>query len=118
MVLVSGTNADNLLDLSNVRRCVWRNLGGIQMIDFDISDLTDEFLVTKKFRDSNEFSLFIEEQTRLHKISYMEAVISYCDENDIEPESIKKLINQQLRDRIRHDAEEEGLMVKCTQLEF
>ena len=88
------------------------------MIDFELSDLTDEFFVTKQFRDSNEFSLYIEEQVKLNKTSYMEAVINYCDENDIEPEAIKKLINQQLRDRIRCDAEEEGLMVKSTQLEF
>lgn len=122
MVVVSGTNADNLLDLSTVGHSSWLGLGILQGTamteDFNIEDLTDEFLVTKRFRDANEFSLYIEEQAKENKMTHMEAVVHYCTENSVEPESIKKLINAQLKDRIRQDAEDAMLMRKTSQLEF
>lgn len=122
MVVVSGTNADNLLDLSAVGHSSWLGLGileGTSMTeDFNIEDLTDEFLVTKRFRDANEFSLYIEEQAKENKMTHMEAVVHYCTENSVDPESIKKLINAQLKDRIRQDAEDAMLMRKTSQLEF
>jgi hypothetical protein len=80
--------------------------------------LTDSLVITKKFRSPNEFSLYIEEKVAKEKIGYMDAVISYCAEIDIDIESISKLINQSLKDKIRVEAEEQNYIKKKARLPF
>ena len=81
-------------------------------------ELTDEFAITKKFRNANEFSLFIEERIKGSKLTYLEMVLEYCKEEDIDPESVKSLIGPALKDKIRVDAEEANLLKKRARLEF
>ena len=68
--------------------------------------LTDSLIITKKFRSPNEFSLHIEGRVAAQDISYMEAIIQYCEEVDIDIESISKLINQSLKDKVQIEAED------------
>jgi len=68
--------------------------------------LTDSLIITKKFRSPNEFSLYIEGRVAAQDISYMEAIIQYCEEVDIDVESISKLINQSLKDKVQIEAED------------
>lgn len=74
--------------------------------------LSDGLIITKKFRSPNEFSLYIEEKVIKEKIGYMDAIIHYCSEVDIDIESISKLINQSLKDKIRVEAEENNYIKK------
>lgn len=78
--------------------------------------INDSFLISKKFRSPNEFSLYIEERVIKEKIGYMDAVISYCTEVDIEIDSISKLINQSLKEKIRNEAEEFNFLKKTAKL--
>jgi len=87
-------------------------------MELTLDDVTDEYVVTKQFKNQNEFSLYIEDRSRINKTTYLETVIQYCDESSIDPEAIKSLIGPQLKDRIRIDAEESNLMKKRTSLEF
>jgi hypothetical protein len=68
--------------------------------------LTDSLIITKKFRSPNEFSLYIEERVIRESIGYMDAIIQYCSEVDIDVESISKLINQSLKDKVQIEAED------------
>ena len=68
--------------------------------------LTDSLIITKKFRSPNEFSLYIEGRVASQAIGYMEAIIQYCEEVDIDIESISKLINQSLKDKVQIEAED------------
>jgi hypothetical protein len=68
--------------------------------------LTDTLIITKKFRSPNEFSLYIEERVMRESIGYMDAIIQYCGEVDIDVESISKLINQSLKDKVQIEAED------------
>ena len=81
-------------------------------------ELSDEFAVTKKFRNATEFSLFIEEQIKGTRLTYLEMVLEYCKNNDVDPESLKSLINQQLKDKIRLDAEDANMLKKRGTLVF
>lgn len=81
-------------------------------------ELSDEFAITKQFRNANDFSLFIEDKARNSKLSYLDIVLDYCKENDIDPDSLKSLINQQLKDKIRIDAEESNLIKRRGKLVF
>lgn len=76
----------------------------------DIKDLTDALVITKRFRSPNEFGLYIDEMVSKLKIPYMEAVINYCNEVDIDIESVGPLINQKLREKIQIEAEQANLM--------
>lgn len=87
-------------------------------MEITLDDVTDEFVVTKKFKNQHEFSMYIEHQARLNKTTHLETVIHYCNENGIDPEAIKSLIGPQLKDRIRIDAEDSNLLKKRSSLEF
>ena len=74
--------------------------------------LTDSLIITKKFRSPNEFSLYIEGRVFAEKIGYMDAIIQYCSEIDIDVESVAKLINQSLKERIQLEAEDQNYFKK------
>lgn len=76
----------------------------------DIKSITDALVITKRFRSPNEFSIFIDEKVNKFKIPYMEAVINYCNEVDIDIESVGPLINQKLREKIQLEAEQANMM--------
>jgi len=67
--------------------------------------LTDALVITKRFRSPSEFSLYIDEQVSAFNITYMDAVINYCNEKEIDIDSIGSLINQKLREKIQMEAE-------------
>jgi len=75
-------------------------------------ELTDSIIITKRFRSPNEFSLYIEEKVQLEHLGYMDAVIQYCNEIDIDVEAIAKLINQTLKEKIQIEAEENNYLKK------
>ena len=72
--------------------------------------LTDALIITKRFRSPNEFSLYMEEKVLQESISYMDSVIGYCNDIDIDVESVTKLINQSLKDKIQNEAEDQNYM--------
>ena len=86
------------------------------MSEDDFKNLNDTLIITKKFRSPNEFSLYIEEKVIKESIGYMDAIINYCAEIDIDIESISKLINQSLKDKIRVEAEEFNYLKKQAKL--
>ena len=63
--------------------------------------LEDKFLTPTKF--SQEIERLVKSSNGL--ISYVEAVVTYCQENEIELETVPKLISKPLKERLRHEAE-------------
>jgi len=54
--------------------------------------------------------LYIDEQVSTFKITYMDAVINYCNEKEIDIDSIGSLINQKLREKIQMEAEQANMI--------
>lgn len=79
-------------------------------MDDDLKYITDALVITKRFRSPNEFSIFIDETVNRLRCSYMDAVINYCNEMDIDVDSIGPLINQKLREKIQMEAEQSNMM--------
>jgi hypothetical protein len=75
-----------------------------------MNDLTDGLVITKRFRTATEFSLYIENRVLETKTGYMDSIIAYCTEADINIESIGKLVNTSLKEKIRCEAEEQNYM--------
>jgi len=71
---------------------------------------TDTFLITKKFKSPSEFSQYIE-QTAFHtRQSCMDVLLDYCLRNEIEAESINKIINNSLRTKLESEANDLNLL--------
>lgn len=69
------------------------------------------------FKNSNEFSLHIEQIVRDKNISYLDAVLQYCKENFIEPEDIAKLVNKSLKDKLEVNFQDDNYLPKKAKLD-
>jgi len=80
------------------------------MNDIILDGLTDTLVITKRFRSPNEFAIFIEQMVADYNIPYMEAVIKYCSEMEIDVESVGPLINKKLKEKIQQEAISSNMM--------
>lgn len=69
------------------------------------------------FKGTTSFSLHIEKLAVERKLSYMDAVLKYCEENYLEPDDIKHLVNKTLKDKIEQDMMESNLLPKKATLD-
>jgi len=68
------------------------------------------------FMNSTSFHHKIEDMVEQYGISYLEAVLKFCEENDREPEDIKKMLTVTLKDKIKIDAINAGYMMAGSSL--
>ena len=67
--------------------------------------------------NSKEFSLEIEKIVQEKKgISYMDAILKYCDENDIDPSTVAPMLTKALKDKITIEAQNLNYIPKTGQL--
>ena len=67
-------------------------------------------------QSSSEFYIKIQELVEQTKLSYMDAVLHYCDQNGMEPETAAQLVNSKLKAQIREEAEELNFLPKTAKL--
>jgi len=72
--------------------------------------LTDALIITKRFRSPNEFALYIDGMVTKLNITYMDAIINYCNEVDIDIEAVGPLVNQKLKEKIQIEAEQANMI--------
>ena len=61
--------------------------------------------------NSKEFSLIIEGVVKDKRpITYMDAILWYCEENQIEVESVGRLISKALKEKIQVEASKQNLI--------
>ena len=65
---------------------------------------------------SNEFYQKINQLVDDTKLSYMDAILHYCDQNGMEPETVAQLVNTKLKAQIREEAEELNFFPKTAKL--
>ena len=64
--------------------------------------------------NSKKFGLIIEGIVKEKKIPYLDAVVKYCDENEIDTATVGPLINKQLKEKIQREAEKLNLVEKSS----
>ena len=62
------------------------------------------------------FSLEIENIVKEKKITHMDAVLWYCQQNGIEPDKVSSLITKALKEKIENNARELNFLPKTAQL--
>ena len=72
--------------------------------------LEEKFLTASKF--SAEIERLVKNSNGL--ITYIEAVVTYCQENEIEMETVPKLISKPLKERLKWDATRLNYMKKTS----
>ncbi len=67
--------------------------------------------------NSKEFSLQIEKIVQEKKgISYMDAILKYCEENELDPGTVAPMITKTLKDKITIEAQNLNYLPKTGQL--
>lgn len=71
---------------------------------------SDKFLNAAKF--SNDIEQIVKESGGL--VNYIEAVVTYCEDNEIEIETVSKLISKPLKEKIKYQAQTLNYMKKTS----
>ena len=66
--------------------------------------------------NSIRFMANIEELVQRTKMTYIDAVIHYCEENKLEPETAGTMVNGKLKQHIQEEAEDLNLIQKTSKL--
>ena len=73
-----------------------------------------EKVIEKKFLTPSKFAMEIENIVATEKINYIDAIVHYCEINNIEVESVTKLISKPLKERLKWDAIRLNFMKKTS----
>lgn len=71
-------------------------------------------ILKSKFLTADKFSIDIERYVRDNNCNYIEGIVQYCEENELEVESIVKLISKPLKEKLKHNAAELNFLKKVT----
>ena len=63
-----------------------------------------------------KFSLLIEQKVQTKKMTYMDACLEYCKDKEIEPNSIARLVNKSLKQKIQMEGEAHQFLPKTNSL--
>jgi len=63
-----------------------------------------------------QFALEVEKRASKKRITHMDAVLDYCAEKEIEPDQITHLINRNLKDKIKMNAQDLNFLPKTATL--
>ena len=63
-----------------------------------------------------KFALIVDELVRTKHLTHMEAILYYCEQNVIEPDTINKWIDRALKEKLQADAEALNYLPKTSSL--
>ena len=63
-----------------------------------------EQAIESKFLTPQKFAMEIEKLVANDELNYIDAILHYCEKNNLEVESITKLISKPLKERLKWDA--------------
>ncbi len=69
-----------------------------------------------KIISPQDFTITIEHIKKSKNMTYMDAISYYCEQNNIEPETIGKLVQGALKQKVREEAENLHFMPKPTRI--
>ena len=61
-------------------------------------------IINDKFLCPQKFTQDIESIVKVSKISYIDAIVAYCEDNSIEIETVPKLITKPLKEKLKCEA--------------
>jgi hypothetical protein len=67
-----------------------------------------------KFMTAARFSQEVEKIAHENSMNYIDAIVHYCEKNEIEIESVPKLISKPLKEKLKFDAQKLNFMKKTS----
>jgi hypothetical protein len=67
-----------------------------------------------KFMTSAKFSQDVEKIAHDNSMNYIDAIVHYCEMNEIEIEKVPKLISKPLKEKLRYDAQKLNFIRKTS----
>lgn len=71
-------------------------------------ELSNKFLCPQKFAQD------IEQIVKISKVNYIDAIVSYCEQNSIEIDTVSKLVSKPLKEKLKCDALHLNFLKKTT----
>lgn len=65
---------------------------------------------------SAKFSILIEKTVQEHRLSYMDAIVWWCEQHEMEIEVAAKLCNGVIKEKLRYEAQELNFLEKPNRL--
>jgi len=84
------------------------NLNLPSMNDEIKEELSNKFLCPQKFAQD------IEQIVKISKVNYIDAIVTYCEQNNIEIETVSKLVSKPLKEKLKCDAIHLNFLKKTT----
>jgi hypothetical protein len=71
-------------------------------------------ILEDKFMTTARFSQEVEKIAHENSMNYIDAIVHYCETNEIEIESVPKLISKPLKEKLKFDAQKLNFMKKTS----
>ena len=71
-------------------------------------------LIKEKFLCQAKFAQEVEGLDKEYKFNYIDAILTFCEENKIEMESVGKLISKPLKEKLKAEAMELNLLKRTS----
>jgi hypothetical protein len=86
------------------------------LLEINFSNMNDKIKeeLDSKFICPQKFAQEIEQIVKNCKVNYIDAIVSYCEENSIEIESVSKLVSKPLKEKLKNNATELNFLKKTT----
>ena len=73
-----------------------------------------EKAIESKFLTPQKFAIEIEKIVAEENLNYIDAICYYCEINNLEIESVTKLVSKPLKEKLKYDAQELNFMKKTS----
>jgi len=112
---------DNDMEFSRIVRNLIKNNMRDHIMFSVVEPISDHAQMTKniileKFPSQQQFSLMIEDMAKELNQTYVDTIVYYCEKNEIDIESVSKLINPTLKDKIQIEYENLNMLPKKPKL--
>jgi len=71
-------------------------------------------VINNKFISKDKFAEDVEKIVKETNMNYIDAIVEYCEVNNIEIETVSKLMSKPLKERLKYDAMELNYLKKTT----
>ena len=87
----------------------------------NLSNTKQETMTTKvddimkeKFLCQSRFAEEVEKIAKVNNFNYIDAIVTFCEENKIEVDAVSKLISKPLKEKLKYDAQQLNFMKKTS----
>ena len=71
-------------------------------------------LMKEKFLCQSRFAEEVEKIVKVNNFNYIDAIVTFCEENKIELDAVSKLISKPLKEKLKYDAQQLNFMKKTS----